>query len=262
MIAILSSEWVKTKRTAIRWLIVLVPVLFSLATTAYFSLSEEIDEIAVFQGFFTAWCAFLAPLAVAVLAAFVVQEEELAGHFLGYLSASVPRNSLYFGKFLMLVFCNMVSTVLALAVFYIGMTIASPGTVNGWVLFLFAVILAFFGTLPLLAIHLWLSFIWGTGASVSLGMCGLVLAILMGITELGDDVWLFIPWTWPYRLAKLPENYLGFTAKMFVPPAEISSGLVVRQLMAGTLAVIICLIIFCAGGIIWFNRWEGRKRYD
>lgn len=262
MISVLSSEWTKTKRTAIRWLTFLVPVLFSLAGVVYISMRSDLEEIYVFQGYFIAWAALVVPLAISILAAFIVQEEELAGNFTGYLSTSIPRRSLYAGKFWTLFLCNTVSTVIALIVFCIGMSIASPGTVNGWVMFIFAMILELFGTLPLMALHLWLSFSWGTGASIGIGMGGLVTAAIIGTTVLGDKVWMFIPWAWPFRLAKLPGTYLGFTAGMNMPPAEISSGAVSQQLIIGTAAVLICLIACYVGGVIWFNKWEGRKHYE
>lgn len=262
MMSILMSEWVKTKRTAVRWMTLLVPIMFALAGVAYVSMRRNLEEIYIFQGFFTAWNALVIPLAISILAAFLVQEEELAGNFTGYLSTSLPRKSLYIGKFLMLFFCSMFSTVIALIIFFIGMSIVSPETINGWVMFIFAMFLGLFGTLPLLALHLWLSFAWGTGMSIGVGMGGLVAAAVIGTTALGDKFWMFIPWAWPSRLAKLPGSYLGFTSGMTMPPAEISSGAVLQQLIIGTLAVIISLIIFYVGGIIWFNNWEGRKHYE
>lgn len=262
MISVLSSEWTKTKRTAIRRLIFLFPVLFSLAAVAYISMRSDLEEINVFQGFYIAWAAFVVPLAISILAAFIIQEEELAGNFTGYLSTSIPRRALYAGKFWTLFLCNAVSTVIALIVFCIGMSIASPGTVNGWAIFIFAMILEIFGTLPLLALHLWLSFTWGTGASIGIGIGGLVMATVIGTTALGNKIWMFIPWTWPTRLASLPGAYLRFSAGMNMPPAEISSGAVLQQLIIGTAAVLICLVACYVGGIIWFNKWEGRRHYE
>ena len=61
MISVLSSEWTKTKRTAIRWLTFLVPVLFSLAGVAYISMRSGLEEIYVFQGYFIAWAALVVP---------------------------------------------------------------------------------------------------------------------------------------------------------------------------------------------------------
>lgn len=262
LISILSSEWIKTKRTAIRWLIFLVPVLFSLAGVGYISLRKSVEEIYIFQGFFNAWGTLVVPIISSLLSAFLVQEEELAGNFTGYLSTSIPRKFLYFGKFLTLFLFNMVSTVIALIMFYGGMNIVSPGMVNGWGIFIFAMILELFGTLPLLAIHLWLSFIWGTGTSIGIGIGGLVTAAIAGSTPLGDKVWMFIPWAWPSRLAKLPGAYLEFTAGMNMPPSEISSSAILQQLIIGVPAVSICLIVFYIGGIIWFDKWEGRKHYE
>ena len=101
-----------------------------------------------------------------------------------------------------------------------------------------------------------------SGQTIIGGMGGLVTAAIIGKTVLGDKVWMFIPWAWPFRLAKLPGAYLGFTAGMNMPPAEISSGAVLQQLIIGTAAVLICLVACYVGGIIWFNKWEGRRHYE
>jgi ABC-2 type transport system permease protein len=48
------SEWIKTKRTPVRWLVFLTPVIFAALTTRYFSLKTiTIDtQISIFQAFF------------------------------------------------------------------------------------------------------------------------------------------------------------------------------------------------------------------
>lgn len=48
-------------------------------------------------------------------------------------------------------------------------------------LFLTAAVLVILGTLPLLALHLWISFAWGMGASVGISMGGLLMAAILGL---------------------------------------------------------------------------------
>lgn len=261
MIGLLASEWIKTKRTAVRWLTFFLPVLFSLAILGYVALRPNTTNSFLFQGFFEAWSAFVIPIAIGVLAAFIVQEEELAGNFIGYLSNSTARSMLYFGKFILLFLCMAISTIIATVVLCLGSSFVLPSGVSS-LIYTCAAILVIFGILPLLSIHLWISFAWGTGASIGVGMSGLVIATLIGTTELGDKVWPFIPWAWPAKLAALPGEYLNFTVGMAAPPTEIATGSVVGQLLTGCIAVTICIVAFLVGGIMWFNKWEGRKYHE
>lgn len=258
---LLLSEWLKTKRTAMRWMTFAMPMVFSLAVIAYAALRTDCTQNLVFQVFFEAWTAFVIPLYVSVMAAFIIQEEEQAGVFMGFLSTSISRNKLYLGKFLLLFLCMTISTMIALITLSIGINFILPGGINS-LIFTSAAILVIFGTLPLPALHLWISFAWGTGASIGVGMSELVIAALIGTTELGDKIWMLIPWAWPSRLAKLPGTYLNFTPDMQTPPVEIASGSIFSQLSTGSIMVIICLIVLIIGGVIWFNKWEGRKHYE
>ena len=244
-----------------RWMTFAMPVVFSLAVIGYAALRTDCTQNLVFRIFFEAWTAFVIPLCVSVMAAFIIQEEEQAGGFMGFLSTSISRNKLYLGKFFLLFLCMAVSTVIALVTLSIGINFILPGGINS-LIFTSATILVIFGTLPLLALHLWISFALGTGASIGVGMSGLVIAALIGTTELGDKIWMFVPWAWPSRLANLPGAYLDFTPGMQTPPQEIASGSIFSQLSISFIIIIICLIVLVVGGIIWFRKGEGRKHYE
>lgn len=261
MIHLLSSEWLRTKRTAVRWIVFCLPVAFAALIIAYMMLRDAPTQQFAFQVFFEAWTAFIIPLGVGVIPAFIVHEEELAGGFCGFLSTDTPRYKLYMGKFILLFLFLSISTLIATFAFCTGIRVSIPGGVSN-IMFMAAAILVIFATLPLLALHLWVSFAWGMGASIGVSISGLLLAALVGTTSLGDKIWLFIPWAWPSRLAKLPGTYLELSAGMMAPPEAISSGLVFRELTQGTIAVTVCFVVALAGGIIWFNRWESRKCYE
>ena len=139
------------------------------------------------------WTAVIIPLGAGLLAGFIIHEEELAGDFHGFLNSEVSRDSVYLGKFfsvdfLSLMSCTFISTVIlcaghescgtrerVLCCVYDGST--------------FAVI----GSLPILAIHLWISLLWGIGASIGTGMGGLLMGALIGATSLGDKIWILVP---------------------------------------------------------------------
>ena len=250
---LLSSEWLKTKRTAIRWFTFCMPVVFSSCAAAYLSVRSEFTQEFAFEGFFTLWTVFIIPVGAGVLSGAVVHSEELAGDFNGFLAAGIPRARLYLGKFLLLIFCMSTCTCIAVLAFYAGVDIEAPG------LFIAAAALSVAGALPLLALHLWVSFLWGMGASVGMSICGLLMAALLGLTRLGSAAWPLVPWTWPVKLGMLPGACFlkeGGT----IPSTAVISGMA-RTGAAGLAAVSAGLVFFLIGGIIWFNIWEGRKTY-
>lgn len=260
---ILSAEWLKTKRTAVRWLTLFMPVVYAALIIGYVALRgiDKNTQTLVFQTFFEAWTAFIIPLCAGILSGFIVYQEELAGNFNGFLSSKVSRYGLYWTKFILLVLTMIASTLIATVVLGVGLNVF-PGVSIGWPIFMAAAILVIIGTIPLLAIHLWASFRWGMGASIGISIGGLLMAAVMGATSLGDKIWQFIPWTWPVRLAMLPGAYLQFTTDMQFPPEAISSGFVLNQLAMGFIAALVCFVAALIGGLVWFNKWEGRKSYE
>ncbi len=110
---------------------------------------------------------------------------------------------------------------------------------------------AVIGSLPILAIHLWISLLWGIGASIGTGMGGLLMGALIGATSLGDKIWILVPWAWPVKLSMFPAVYLlSRTDPVFEDT--------VRQMMTGLAAVVIGTAVFLTSGMIWFRKWEGR----
>ncbi|MCC0695797.1 MULTISPECIES: lantibiotic immunity ABC transporter MutG family permease subunit [unclassified Clostridioides] len=251
MIGVLSSEWLKTKRTAIRWLTFFMPVVIALCVVAYLAIRSEVTYKFVFEGYFIVWTAIIIPVGISLLSSFIIHEEELAGEFNGFLNTGVSRIKLYLGKFFILIFCMAVSTFISSLIICVGMNIIIPdeGSIS---LFMMASLLAVIGTLPILSIHLWVSFLWGMGASIGISMGGILMAALIGGTSLGGKIWVFVPWAWPVKMSMFPSIYFQTTLS-----TAISSG-AESQLINALNLTGIGLIIFLVGGIIWFNRWEGR----
>lgn len=260
---ILYAEWLKTKRTAVRLLTFCMPVVYAALIIGYFALRgiDKNNQTLVFQAFFEVWTACVIPLGIGILSGLIVHYEELAGNFNGLLISKVSRYGVYWSKFLLSVLIMTASTLIATIGLGVGLDVFLGFSIS-WLIFLVASILAIIGTIPLLALHLWAGFRWGMGASIGISICGLLMAALMGATSLGDKIWQFIPWTWPVRLAILPGAYLQFAEDMQFPSEVISSGFVLNQLVMGLAVSSLCLVAALIGGIVWFNRWEGRKYYD
>jgi len=240
-----------------------MPLVYAALIIGYFALRgiDKNTQISFFQGFFEVWTVCVIPLSIGILSGLIVHYEELAGNFNGLLSIKVARYRLYWSKFLLSVLIMTASTLIAAIMFVVGLDVFLDVPI-AWPIFIAASILAILGTIPLLALHLWAGFIWGMGASIGISIGGFLMAALMGATNLGDKIWQFIPWAWPVRLAILPGAYLQFTEDMQFPPEVISSGFVLNHLAMGLVASSLCFVTALIGGIIWFNRWEGRKSYD
>lgn len=247
---VLASEWLKTKRTAIRWLTFFMPAIVALCIIFYLKLRSDITTEFVYEAFFTIWTSVVIPVGVGLLSGFLVHEEELAGNFHRLLNVGVTRMKLYLGKFFVLTLCLFVCTFITTTILCFGMELLLPLGGN-FALFLTASLLAVIGTLPLLAIHLWISFLWGMGASIGVGMCGILMSTLIGATRLGDKIWMFFPWSWSVKMSMFPIIYTSTSDTII---SKASSQFLIETALSVTSLVLLLLV-----GIAWFYRWEGRR---
>ena len=260
----LSSEWLKTKRTAIRWLTFCMPVLSSAFLLWYIGQRGIHDNEQVLTAcdlFLEVWTTFVIPLGAGLLPGLLIRQEELAGDFTGFFRTRAPRYRLFTGKFVFLYGLSAVSTLIAAITFGIGLD-RFPGVSVPWPVFIMSVLSILVGMIPILILQLWASFAWGMGASIGISIGGLLMAALIGATSLGNKIWQFIPWAWPVRLAKLTVRHLVSAPGGIQPTEGIPPDFVMSQLTTGLAAVTVCSILAFAGGVLWFNRWEGRKTYE
>ena len=88
----------------------------------------------------------------------------------------------------------------------------------------------------------------GGGASIGLGFVETLIALL-SITNLGENIWYFLPCTWASRLSAT-----------YIVGSELadSSYLIKEFTMWGYVAIPITVVIF-TGSLLWFNRWGGKS---
>ena len=247
---VLSSEWLKTKRTPVRWITFFMPVIFSLCIISYLKIRSGISTEFIYEAFFTIWTGVIMPVGVGLLSGFLVHEEEMAGNFNRFLNVGVSKTRLYIGKFIFLALCLLICTLIATAILCVGMEVVLPNGGN-LTLFFTASLLETIGLFPLLAIHLWISFLWGMGVSIGVGMCGILMATLIGATSLGEKIWMLCPWAWSVKMSMFPIIY------SFSPSAIISQAF--ARFFIEIILSVITFALFLLLGITWFYRWEGRK---
>lgn len=252
MFRILSSDWLKTKRTAYRTIFFLLPPSVALVSLWYLSVHQRTSaaQANAYTLFFDLW-TILIPFLTGLLAGILSSQEEQAGNFNGLLGTSVSRISIFFGKLLFLVLTTATSLFLSDILFVAGLVSFLHISGLQAVVFLEGAILTLLGGLPLYVLHLWLSFTFGMGASISVGGAGLLIAAVCGLTSAGDHIWRFLPWAWPARLSQIPETFL-------VPSLSKS----VAGNWTGILLTILLFVLSTGCAAIWFCRWEGRKSYE
>ena len=247
LLRLMRADWLKMRRTPLRPAVLAAPAAYALLILLYFAnrrISPELPrEMA--GVFFEGWTVLL-PLAVGVLAGLLALQEEHAGNFAALLGSAAPRPVVYAARLLLLALIHAGSALCAAALLLAGMRagLDLPRTEAGPVFA--AALLAAAGSLPIIALHLWLGLAAGWGASVGAGGAGLLVAAIVGATPVGDRIWPCMPWAWPVRLAQVP-----FAPDP--PHGEPAKGLLFSLLLFAVLA---------AGGMAWFCRWEGRRGED
>jgi len=98
---ILHSEIIKTKRTPLRYITFLLPVLFSSAFLWYSSV-RSLSAFYIHQAFFEIWTAMVVPIMAGLLFGLAANQEENAGGFINLFCNNFERSKLYIGKFLVI----------------------------------------------------------------------------------------------------------------------------------------------------------------
>jgi ABC-2 type transport system permease protein len=251
MVGVLLSESLKHRRTFVPKLILLAPVgLVACLTWYLLAGGRPMTWEALFGLVFQLWTLLLIPAGAALLAGLAAAHEAQAGNWYGLRVRPVSPSALYGGKLAILALAALASSLL-LSVFT-----AISGTVVGLSeapcsALLVAGLLSWIAALPILALHLWVATAWGVGASVAVGVPGLLAAALIGGTGLGSSVWWMIPWSWPARVALPVLGFFEGTAAGL--PAGLDPVAYVATICGMALALALSL---AAASLIWFGRRE------
>ncbi|KDE49233.1 lantibiotic ABC transporter permease [Geobacillus sp. CAMR12739] len=257
---ILSSEWIKTKRTAIRMMIIITPIIYSLFMVWYFShyRTPMFWQVKIYQGFFEVMAVSL-PIIISLLTGLMSYQEEKAGSFMNILTGPVSKIKWYVGKLTLLIFIACADILLATILMLFGMKYVLKVVHIHYHLFLQGAILSIVGSLILFSMHLFISFAFGMGASIAVGSGGFLISALIGATSLGDHIWSYIPWSWAVRLSQFPI--------LMMPEVKQTLGVQLLNsyslsLWEGTAYALLGFIIVTIIGSIWFHRWEGNKPHE
>jgi lantibiotic protection ABC transporter MutG family permease subunit len=257
---VLSSEWLKTRRTTIRLIVFVTPIIYPIFMLWYFSRYNDPSfwQVKIYGGFFEVLSVSL-PIIISLLTGLIAYQEEKSGSFMNVLTGPVSRVKFYFGKLSLLIFAAIADIFLATFLMLLGMRYILNVENVHYDLFLQGALLSLVGSLILFSLHLLISFAFGMGASIAIGGGGFLVSAIIGATVVGDNIWQYIPWAWTVRLSQVPMLLMLKVKHAF--GMELSD-LYFQELMKGIIPASICFILVTLLGLVWFNRWEGGKSYE
>ncbi|MCL9969709.1 lantibiotic immunity ABC transporter MutG family permease subunit [Anoxybacillus kestanbolensis] len=257
---LLSSEWIKTKRTAIRMMVIITPIIYSPFMVWYFShyRTSTFWQMKIYQGFFEVMAVSL-PIIISLLTGLMSYQEEKAGSFMNILTGPVSKVQWYVGKLTLLIFIACADILLATILMLFGMKYVLKVAYIHYQLFLQGAMLSIVGSLILFSLHLFISFAFGMGSSIAVGIGGFLISALIGATSLGDHIWSYIPWAWAVRLSQFPILMMPEVKQTLEAQLLSSFSL---SLWEGIAYAILSFIVVTIISSIWFHRWEGNKPHE
>lgn len=243
MINIIKSEIYKIKGTWLTWIHIVLPIAYSLL----FCLASKntglknFEESDIIQTYFVLLGAVM-PIILSFISSKVVDMEMSAGKFQVLLSTTKSRSKAYIGKLLVLELGFVISLALAIIIFAI---LTGYQSILDWVIEFFLIVIS---SISLYMIHLWVSIVLSSGASIGLGFLETLIALL-SMTVVGDSIWYFLPCTWASRL---PAMYI-IMSKVSDPSYFY------KELRLWSLTASFIIIALFISSIIWFNKWDGKS---
>jgi lantibiotic protection ABC transporter MutG family permease subunit len=244
----IKADFIKMKNTPFYWFHICVPIIGIVISLGWYSFAHKNDAVGT-TGMYLQTISMFFPLLIGIICPMVIEQEAGAGRFKEMLGGFYGKQLSLISKILMLPFSGFISIVIAVGGFFIAFQFILhqnllPATFYGYI------ILIIFGSqIFLYLFHVWLSFLWGPGASIGIGIFETLISALMH-TGLGEGTWQWIPCGWGMRFS----DY--FFGKLYVLHQSLSK---FPDFIQGVKNSIIFTIIFGIVLIIWFNYYEGRK---
>ena len=243
MIKIIKSEIYKIKYTWLPWIHIVLPITYSLLFYGAAKITglKNFQENDIVETYFVLLGASM-PIIFSFISSKVVDMEMGAGKFQVLLSTTKSRSKAYIGKLLVLEFGFVISLSLAIIIFAI---LTGYQNILDWLIEFFLIVIS---SLSLYLIHLWVSIMLSSGASIGFGFLE-TLINLLSITVIGDSIWYFLPCTWGSRLPA-----------MYITMSKVSNwSYFYKELRLWSFAALFIILALFISSIIWFNKWDGKS---
>ncbi len=197
----LNAEWLKTKKSFFRISLYLSPILFNLLIFGYILLTKQkVNESNFYFNYFSI-LNLLLPFTVSFILALMNNCERDAGNFKNIFALNHHYYFLLFQKFIFsFVVISIVFLFNELITFMLlkfGFNISS-GALYSY--FLYGFILTWLSFITSFIIYFFLSIIFSFISNLFIGLASFLLTAIIGLTSLGNGIWIFFPFAWGLAL--------------------------------------------------------------
>ncbi|MEG2822214.1 MAG: lantibiotic immunity ABC transporter MutG family permease subunit [Lachnospiraceae bacterium] len=244
----IKSDLYKIFHTPIWFIHLMIPIIGIMLFLWYYSISPW-DELSKLSGYIQILSVAF-PLLIAIITSILSEIEQKAGAFYSVLTTVNKKSIPHISKIVLLVALGGMSALFALLGFGIGFTELGYHTFP-IIFYIKTAALLLISVIPLYLLHYAISFIFGKGFNIGLGIVGSLVSALL-LTGLGDGMWFCIPWGIAGRFSEnlLRSKLLNTT---FFQQTDVVKSIIFLFLFS---------VFFTVAIVLLFNKWEGRKSDD
>lgn len=244
----IKADYIKMKNTPFYLFHIWVPTIGIVTFLGRQFFVHNSDTVGT-TGMYLQTISMFFPLLIGIICPMVIEQEAGAGRFKEMLGGFYGKQLSLISKILMLLFSGFISIGIAVGGFFIAFQFILRKNLLPVTFYVYVVLIIFASQTFLYLFHIWLSLMWGPGASIGIGIFETLISALMH-TGLGEGIWQYIPCGWGMRFS----DY--FLVKLYILHQPLSK---IPDFIQGIKNSILFTIIFGLVLIIWFNSYEGRK---
>lgn len=247
LLRLISAEFVKMRHTVLLWLHIVVPLVGVAVFLMYYQYAPW-EPLGKVVGYIQA-LSIAFPFLTGMICSMAAELEE-EGHMQTFFTVTKRRWHALMGKLLALLLAALAATAAAVLIFAGGFELIVEHNPISWQTYVELTILLFAGQILIYEFHLFLSFQFGKGVSIGVGVPESVLAALM-LTGMGRGIWQYLPASWSGSWC----NYLLIYKAGNKEAWNIVSEAIPRELLACAVAALLAQ----AAMFVWFHYYEGRR---
>ena len=167
MLNIIKSNWLRTKRQPIRWVLLLAPILYALGFSLYTMGPNSFKGVEIYA-FFEIF-AILATFSLSFFVPMLYEADKNASFYTNDVKFGISRKKSFVAKFLLIALLYALIILIA-SVIFLGFWIAFKNKSINLGEFLILMALVFFTIIPLIPIYQYLNLKYGQSGSIMIGI--------------------------------------------------------------------------------------------
>lgn len=253
MLNLIYANYLKTKRTYIRLITLILPLIYSLVMFIYLQILGKYnfgDTLRIYCLLFSICMVFCLGFYIPM----IYSVDKAAGNYAIETRSGINRKKIFISKFLFIQLLLLIIVSVGIGSFSLFNLLFNQFSINILLLAKYIFILIISAS-PIIVFYQFTAIKYNYTGTLLLAVVFVLSAILMGTTGLGGNLWKILPWIWPVRL------FFEFTS----PLRDSSFMLEYNQINEITYILIksfLFSIFLLTIQSIWFEKWEGSSSLE